>query len=386
MNKIRTMLFLLALVAANSVRAQAPTGIIAGVVLDPSGSAVTGAQVRLVSLATGLTRAVATSEQGAYSFLALLPGEYKVSAEVQGFRSIVQRATVEAGATTTMDFALRVGATNDSITVDGASPQMRYDSHTVGGLVRQPQIQGLPLNGRSFLELAKLEPGVQPPSRASSNRIFVPMLGSPGGTNGRGTRVTVDGGSVMSIGNGGSSLGLSQEAVQEFQVSTVNFDLSTGPTYSGVINVVTRSGNNDLHGGAFYYFRDHNLSAYPALNRDPANPDPFFQRRQVGFALGGPVRRDRVFFFGNWERNEQRGVSTTTLTGDFAHLSGITSSPLFGDQASVRLDGLLSSRHSSFLRYSHDGTRAVAPATNQSNAYPSTWLRQLAWADQGLLG
>src|SRR5262245_6222009 len=116
MNKIRTMLFLLALVAANSVRAQAPTGIIAGMVRDPSGAAVTGAQVKLVSLATGLTRAVATSEQGAYSFLALLPGEYKVSAEVQGFRSIVQRATVEAGATTTMDFALRVGATNDSIT------------------------------------------------------------------------------------------------------------------------------------------------------------------------------------------------------------------------------------------------------------------------------
>src|SRR5215510_3601132 len=112
MNKLRAMLFLLALVAANSVRAQAPTGVIAGVVLDPSGAAVTGAQVKLVSMATGLTRAVATSEQGAYSFLALLPGEYKVSAEVQGFRSIVQRATVEAGATTTMDFALRVGATN----------------------------------------------------------------------------------------------------------------------------------------------------------------------------------------------------------------------------------------------------------------------------------
>src|SRR5262245_27076684 len=123
MNKFRTMLFIL-LVAANSVRAQAPTGIITGVVLDPSGAAVTGAQVKLVSLATGLTRAVATSEQGAYSFPALLPGEYKVSVEVQGFRSIVQLATVEAGATTTMDFALRVGATNDSITVDGASPQM----------------------------------------------------------------------------------------------------------------------------------------------------------------------------------------------------------------------------------------------------------------------
>src|SRR5262245_47479979 len=122
MNKLRAILFLLTLVVANSVRAQAPTGIIAGVVRDPSGAAVTGAQVKLVSLATGLTRAVTTSELGAYSFPALLPGEYKVSAEVQGFRSIVQPATVEAGATTTMDFALPVGEMNDFITVDGASP------------------------------------------------------------------------------------------------------------------------------------------------------------------------------------------------------------------------------------------------------------------------
>src|SRR5262245_15433091 len=387
MNKIRTMLFLLALVAANSVRAQAPTGIIAGMVRDPSGAAVTGAQVKLVSLATGLTRAVATSEQGAYSFLALLPGEYKVSAEVQGFRSIVQRATVEAGATTTMDFALRVGATNDSITVDGASPQMRYDSHTVGGLVTLPQIQGLPLNGRSFLELAKLEPGVQPPARASSNRTFVPALGQPVGNSGRGTRVTVDGGSIMAVGNGGSAMGFSQEVVQEFQIATVNFDLTTGLTNGAAINVATRSGGNELHGAGFYFFRDHTLAAYPALNRDPANPDPFFQRRQFGFAFGGPIRRDRLFFFGDYERNEQRGVvATTILTEEFAHLSRITPSPYFGNQLSLRLDGRLTDKHTAFIRYSHDGVRAFGPPTTQPNAYPSFWTQQPLWADQSILG
>jgi hypothetical protein len=190
----------------------------------------------------------------------------------------------------------------------------------------------------------------------------------------------------MAVGNGGSSMGFSQEVVQEFQTSTVNFDLSTGLTAAGVINVVTRSGSNDFHGAAFYFFRDHTLSAYPALNRDAANPDPFFQRRQFGFALGGPIRRDRVFFFANWERNEQRGVSDTTLAGDFAHLSGITPSPMFGDQVSVRLDARLSNAHTAFIRYSHDGNRAFAPGASQTNAYPSTWLRQLAWADQSLLG
>src|SRR5262245_61848067 len=387
MNKLRTMLFLLALVAANSVRAQTPTGVIAGVVRDPSGAAVTGAQVKLVSLATGLTRAVGASEQGAYSFPALLPGEYKVSAEVQGFRSVVQPATVEAGATTTLDFALPIGDTTDSITVDGASPQMRYDSHTVGGLVTQAQIQGLPHNGRSFLELAKLEPGVQPPARASSNRYFVPALGQPVGNSGRGTRVTVDGGSIMAVGNGGSAMGFSVEIVQEFQIATVNFDLTTGLTNGAAINVATRSGGNELHGAGFYFFRDHTLAAYPALNRDPADPDPFLQRRQFGFALGGPIRCDRVFFFGNYERNEQRGVAATTLlTEEFEHLSRITPSPFFGNQLSLRLDGKLSNAHTAFIRYSHDGVRAFGPTTLQSNAYPSAWTRQQAWADQSILG
>src|SRR5262249_34296401 len=140
------------------------------------------------------------------------------------------------------------------------------------------------------------------------------------------------------------------------------------------------------HGTAFYYFRDHKLAAYPALNRDPANPDPFFQRRQFGFALSGPIRRDRVFFFGNVERNEQRGVSNTTLAGGFAHLSAITASPLFRDQICVRVDGLTSTRLPSFLRYSHVGNRPFCPITSQLNAYPSTWVRQLAWADQSLVG
>ena len=103
-------------------------------------------------------------------------------------------------------------------------------------------------------------------------------------------RAGVHRGSIMVVGTGGSAMGFSQEGVQEFQTWTVNFDLSTGITYAGAINVVTRSGGNDLHGTAFYFFRDHNLSDYAALNRDPASPDPFFQRRQFGFALA--IRRD----------------------------------------------------------------------------------------------
>src|SRR5580700_4691454 len=329
--------------------AQAPTGSIAGVVRDASGAVVPAAQVKLRNAATGLERTIATSGQGDYGFPALLAGEYEVSVEVPGFQGMVRQAAVEAGLTTATDFNLRVGDAKDSVIVNAASPQMHYDSPSVNGMITREEIDSLPLNGRSFLELAKLEPGGQVLTRQNNNRTLVPVLDAPSGNSGRGTRVTVDGGSIMAIGYTGSAMGFSQEVVQEFQVSTVGFDLATGITDQGSINVVTRSGGNDVHGTAFYFFRDHTLSAYPALNRDPTNPEPFFQRRQFGFATGGPIRRDRVFFFCNWERNEQRGVATTTLLDpDFAHFSRITTSPFFGDQFGLRLDARISDRQTVF--------------------------------------
>ena len=374
------------MVAGSSANGQAPTGSIAGVVRDPSGAAVSKALIKLTNLANGMARQVVTAGQGDYTFPALVPATYELSTDVEGFMPIVRSATVEAGVTTNADFDLVVGGAKVLITIEVASPQMRYDSHTVGGVVTERQIQGLPFNGRSFLDSAKLEPGVQPPARASSNRLFVPALGQPQGNSGRGTRVTVDGGSIMAVGNGGSAMGFSQEVVQEFQIATVNFDLTTGLTSGAAINVVTRSAGNDFNGTAYYFFRDHTLAAHPALNRDSANPDPFFQRRQFGFALGGPIRRDRVFFFGNYERNEQRGVATTTLPGEFAHLSRITPSPYFGSEISLRIDGRISGRHTAFIRYSHEGVDAFGPRTSQQNAYPSSWTRQPLWGDQSILG
>ncbi len=277
--RIRAALLCLTWIGVAS--AQTPTGSIIGVVRDPSGAAVAAASVKVLRISTGLTRTIATSGTGDYSVPVLPSGEYEVSVEAAGFERAVRQAIVESGETTTTDFKLIVGDVKDSVTIDDATPQMQYDSHTVGGVVTQAQIQDIPLNGRNFLELAKLEPGVQPPSPSNNNRVFVPILGAPGGntgSGGRGTRVTVDGGSIMAVGSFGSQMGFSQEVVQEFQVSSANFDLSTGITDAGAINEVTRSGGNQFHGAGFYFsFRDHALSAYPVLLRDPANPDPFFQ-------------------------------------------------------------------------------------------------------------
>jgi hypothetical protein len=389
--RIGRLAFLGLTCAAVSV-AQTPTGAIAGIVYDPSGGGVAGAKVEAVNRSTGLDRRMSTSAQGSYAFGVLSPGEYEVSVDATGFERITRHAVVEAGITTAADFKLVIGDVKQSLNVDAATPQLQYDSHTIAGVVTQEQIEGLPLNGRSFLELAKLEPGAQPPSPSNNNRVFIPVLGAPGGntgSGGRGTRVTVDGGSVTALGSFGSQMGFSQEVVQEFQLSAANFDLSTGTTDAGAINVVTRSGTNEIHGSAFFFFRDHTLAAYPALARDSANPDPFFQRRQFGFAAGGPIQRDRIFFFANWERNQQRGVVDSHLLDlDLSRFSRITTSPAFGDQLSVRLDARINDRQTVFIRQSHDGSRAFAPSPSTGNlmAYPSQWTRQSVWVDQSILG
>jgi hypothetical protein len=370
--------------------AQSPVGTIGGIVRDPSSSVIAGAALHAASRTTGQVRTTASAENGDYSFPALPAGDYDVTVEADGFQRTMRTVTVEAGTTTRADFDLAIGPLADSAAVSAASPQIHYEAAGVTGLVTHDDVERLPLNGRSFLELAKLEPGVQAPLATNRNRTLVPVLGAPA-TNVSGVRFTLDGGSVTSVAFGGAQMGFSQEVVQEFQVSSVNADLSAGMSNAGAINVVTRAGGNTRQGTAFYFFRDHHISAYPALNRDPANADPYFERQQFGFALGGPIRRNRLFYFASWERNDQQAVSSTALlASDFAHLNRVTPNPLLGDLFSVRLDARLSDAHTVLVRYSHDGSTAFGPAASNSggspSAYPSTWNHLQTSADQALIG
>jgi hypothetical protein len=202
------------------------------------------------------------------------------------------------------------------------------------------------------------------------------------------TQITVDGGSVLFPANVGASLNLSQEAVQEFQLSTVNFDVATGLTTSGSVNIVTPSGGNDFHGAGFFFFRDHNLAAYPGLRRDPSNPNPFFQRRQSGYKLGGPIKKERAFFFTNFERNDQRGVlSVQPRTPEFVSAGGIFPTPYRESQFTARFDWRLHPMHTLFARYTHDGNNSFAPngAAGTSTSLPSNWSRLNNFVDQSLI-
>ncbi len=373
--------FLILISMAAVAWAQAPTGDISGTVFDESGAVVPAATVTIVNKATGLSRTAHTGADGIFGATSLPPGVYEVRVELAGFRTLLRQATVETGSVTTADLHLQVGAPTEVVTVEAVTPLIEYDRHTIDGVVNRQQIQELPLNGRSFLQLAFLEPGVQVSagSQGQYNRAFdVSVLGGDSNT----TRITVDGANVRDAVTGGTQQNFSQETVQEFQVSSVNFDLSTGIGSSGAINVVTRTGGNQFHGSGFFFFRDHNLSAYPSLQRDPTNPDPFFARRQPGFWVGGPVKKDKLFFFGSYEHNNQKGVFSS-LPNDPAlqPLAVIAGSPFTGNLIGTRIDYRINEKNNFFVRYSHDGNQGFAP---RGGGLPSSWVSNVNYADSGV--
>jgi hypothetical protein len=311
-----------------SVFAQAPTGVISGTVTDQSGAVIPGATVTVTESATGKIRTLTTNSAGLYSAAALLAGEYEVRAEAPGFRTLVRQATVAAGNTTTVDIQMTLGQASDVVTVEGLAAAINYESHTIAGTIARNTIQELPINGRSFLNLATLQPGVTVttgvPAQFNS-LINVQVLGNGSNQQGAYVRMTIDGGIINDEweGNGSTSLNVSQEVVQEFQMSSVNFDASSGIGAGGQMNIVTRSGSNDFHGSGYFFFRDHNMAAYPGLKRatDPSgfNPNckapsssgcnaaenPFFVRRNPGVGVGGPIKKDKLFFYTNYEYQNQ---------------------------------------------------------------------------------
>jgi Carboxypeptidase regulatory-like domain len=371
----RTSLVLLLFLLASSVTvlAQVPTGAIRGVVADPSGAVIAGATVIAKNKSTGAERSVTTQADGQYQIGNLLPGEYELSIAMTGFKKHLSSVTVEVGDTSTANRSLELGETSETVVVSGdATGLVNTSEYKIDGVITRQKIDSLPLNGRNFLTLAALEPGVrvQVGSPGQYNNL---VNVSVGGANSALTRITVDGGSVLDGVTGGAGQNFSIESVQEFQISSFNFDLSTGVTSVGAVNIVTRTGSNDLHGSAFAFFRDRNIAAYPLIDRDPSNPDPFFRRLQSGFSVGGPIKKDKAFFFFNLENLNQDSVFATKTTG-FSSLSQLdTVAPSQYDQllTNARVDYRHSPAHNFFLRYSGDANDAFGPVVD---AYPNNFI------------
>lgn len=394
-------LWLLFSVFAVAAMGQAPVGTISGVVHDQSGAVIRNAAITIKNKATSLERQVRSDEDGNFAAAALPAGEYEVKAVVDGFRTILQEVTVATGTVSRVVLNMEVGQKTEIVTVEGTgSAQVNTESHSIDGVITRQKIQELPLNGRSFLQLAFLEPGVtaSPGTTSQYNSLFsVSILG--GASNK--TAITVDGGNVRNSIEGETGMNFSQEVIQEFQLSSSNFDLSTGITSVGAVNIVSRSGGNEFHGSGYYFFRDHNMSAYPGLKRvcqeTPTNPvclnegsrkrveDPYFVRSNPGLWFGGPIVKNRAYFFANYEYTRQvQAFVVQPNVPSVAGLAGNFSSPYNGHLFSVKADLKINDKHNLFARYSLDKNKGFGP--NGGPVLPSNWLQNTNNSNQLVIG
>jgi Carboxypeptidase regulatory-like domain/TonB-dependent Receptor Plug Domain len=374
------------------------TGTISGAVTDSTNAVLPGVAVVVRNVETGQAREVITDVRGRYAAPNLLPGPYEVSAALTGFSSVTRSGIrITVGREAVVDIALNVGVLQDQITVVGEAPTVDVRSASTGGLISQEQIAGLPLNGRSFIELANLTPGVQLTDNGgrSTSTGFGAKL-SVNGSRYTANLFTIDGTTLNDQFNqAGSASGnvLGVEAVGEFQVLTNSFSAEFGRHTGAVINAVTKSGTNNFRGSLFEFHRGDKLNSRGYFDRiDQEKPD--FKRNQLGFSAGGPIRKDRLFIFGTYEGlRETLGTSQTfnvfsqafrdrAAAQNSSTLAYINSYPLpngraidanrgefiraanrdtVEDYAVLRGDGQLSQSQSVFIRYTYDEGEVTNP-------------------------
>jgi hypothetical protein len=326
------------------------TGSIVGTVADPTGAVVSNAKVAITSLGTGQKTELTSNAAGAFSSGPLAPGSYKVQISAKGFNTVSQQVVVQVGNTATVNASLIVGQESTIVEVQGSTVQVNTEQATVQGVLNSAQIENLPVNGRNFLDLAQLEPGVQiqdgqnfDPTKAGYSSI------SFGGRFGRTARINVDGVDVSDETVGTTTADIPASAIDEFQLSQSSLDLSQDLTSSGAVNVTTRSGTNALHGEAFGFFRDHSTAAAA-----PGGNDFYNQRSQYGARLGGPIIKNKLFFFGDGERTKQASFAPVVLVGTpYASIGQGFSSPFIEDNLIGKLDYNLGNGAKAFYRFSY---------------------------------
>ncbi len=285
--------------------AQTTTSAVSGTIRDSSGAVLSGAMVEVRNLETGLSRTLLTDDLGRYYVAGLQPGRYQARASLEGFRAEMRgpiRLTV--GREVVINFVLEVGEIVENIVVSAGAGLIESRSAALAGVVDEAKMRDLPLNGRDFIQLATLEAGVAPArnaGRAISKGFGVHISFS--GTRPQQTGFLLDGSDLNNATNfttpgSAARLLLGVETVREFQVLVSNHSAEFGRAAGGIINAVTRSGTNELHGSVFEFHRNDNLDA---RNFFDAREKPEFKRNQFGFTVGGPVAKDKTFFFGSYE-------------------------------------------------------------------------------------
>src|SRR6266404_4539622 len=297
----------------------ANTGVITGVAKDSAGAVVAGATVTVTNKATGVSRITTTGDAGAYELTQIVPGEYRLEVNQKGFVKFIQESiTVNVLSRVTADFELKPSGTAEQVTITGeAAPINETTRSDLSGVIGKREMEYFPVNGRSFASLALLIPG------ATAQPSFDPVKArtgtfSVGGSTGRNVNITTDGGDNKDNHVGGTLQNYTMEGIQEFALSTQRFSAANGRSGGALLSVITKSGGNRLRGTVFGFFRDDRFNANaPQLLAD-ANPNLFeggdiikppFNRQQFGGSIGGPIIKDKLFWFGAVEHTRERGNS-----------------------------------------------------------------------------
>ncbi|HEX6182293.1 MAG TPA: TonB-dependent receptor [Pyrinomonadaceae bacterium] len=358
-------------------RQLAASATLRGVVTDPNGAAIVGAQVTAVHAGTGTTREGQTDDEGLYTFPNLPPGAYNVRVSAKGFAEGTKGVMLPVGQTASADISLGVAPVTEEVCLDcgvDLTPLVDTASSKVDRVIGAREIASLPLNGRNFLELALLAPGNAPAPNFDPTKTNTVVI-STAGQVGRGSSVTVDGADTNDDMVGGAVQNISQDAVQEFQMATNRFDARLGRTGSGVANVITKSGSNEFHGSASAYFRGSLFQGLPATFDRTSGEEPPFDREQYSFTLGGPVKRDHAWFFGAFEYRNQDGAvlvgardtARRVITRSFAD------APLNDLLTTERLDWQATDRDRFSFRHS---------AQREDDVAASTLIRSIGSASQ----
>jgi outer membrane receptor protein involved in Fe transport len=330
---------LLLMMAATAGMAQSTGGRIRGTVVDPSGAAVAGAKVSLVNEATNTLREATTSATGEYLFLEVPVGSYEVDVNQAGFKKYVRKGIVLVlNEIATVDISLSVGSTVDTVEVTGAPPVIDTTTTQLGAVMTDQSVRELPLSTRNTYQLLQLQPGVQ--SQLGADLFYGsdnPGVVSVNGGRGRSNNYMVNGGDGNDIFVNGPAIQPSPDAIEEFRVLTNTFDAEYGRNSGSIVNVVTKSGTNSIHGDVYEFFRNNVLNTKGFF--DPSVPE--YQQNQFGATLGGPIRKDKTFVFGSYEGNRlKQGISsgqvflptTPEANGDFSAdgaFTGAVTDPTF---------------------------------------------------------
>jgi len=341
----------LCLVISFPLRGQVAGGTLSGTITDSSGAGVPQAQVVIKNSATGITRSVTTNAEGIYTAANLLPGTYEVAVSATGFNTgITTGILINVGSQPVFNLVLQIGAVSDRVEVSAEAPSVQLTSSEMSATVNATTVRELPLNGRSWTDLAALQPGVQtiqtqPPFSTGADR----------GVRGFGQQLTIsgarpqqnnyrlDGISLNDYANGapGSVLGgnLGVDAIQEFSVLTSNYSAEYGKTSGGVVNAITRSGTNAFHGTAYEFLRNSALDAANFFENAGGIQKASFKRNQFGGGIGGPIVKNRTFFFTDYEGIRQsKGIANVDFVPSLAARNGSIHDPKTGNPLNVNVD------------------------------------------------